>query len=114
MPSPADVRVVGWCSQFDAPGNDNDNLNEEYVCFRNQGGSPADMSGWHVRDDADHTYTFPSFTLGLGATVKLHTGTGANTASDLYWGRSQAVWNNGGDTVYLYDSGWSLVDSYSY
>jgi hypothetical protein len=111
---PADVRVAPGCSQWDAPGNDNDNLNEEYVCLENRGASAADMTGWHIRDAANYTYTFPAFTLAAGAPVRLHSGSGTDTATELYWGRGQAVWNNGGDTVYLYDAGWALVDQYTY
>jgi hypothetical protein len=108
------VRIASECSQWDAPGNDNDNLNEEYVCFVNIGVSAADLTGWHVRDVANNAYTFPAFTLAVGASVRLRSGAGTDTATDLYWGRGQAVWNNGGDTVYLYDAGWGLVDEYSY
>lgn len=114
VPSPADVRVNPACCQFDAPGNDHYNLNQEYVCFTNWGGSPQNMTNWKVRDVANHTYTFPAFVLATGASVTLHSGSATNTATDLYWGSGSAIWNNDGDTVYLYDSGWNLVDSYSY
>ena len=72
------------------------------------------MTNWKVRDVANHTYTFPAFVLATGASVTLHSGSATNTATDLYWGSGSAIWNNDGDTVYLYDSGWNLVDSYSY
>ncbi len=115
MPSMPNVRVAWWCTQVDAPGNDNYNLTEEYVCFENHGGAPANMTGWHVKDEYGHTYTFPMFTLPAGAHVRLRTGSGTDTATDLYWGRTgRAVWNNGGDTVYLYDDAWVLVDDHSY
>ena len=84
------------------------------MCFQNQEGFAVDMSGWHVSDDANHRYTFPSFTLGAGSHVQLHTGSGVNTSTDLYWGSGAAIWNNGEDTVYLYDSAWVLVDEYGY
>ena len=114
VPLAADVRVAPWCTQTNAPGNDNENLNEEYVCFENRGGGPASLTGWHVRDEYGHTYTFGTFTLPAGEHVRLHSGTGGDTTTDVYWGRAVAVWNNGGDTVYLYDPGWTLVDSYHY
>lgn len=114
VPSSAAVRVASWCSRFDAPGNDNNNLNEEYVCFENAAGGAANISGWHVKDLVNHTYTFPTFMLAPGARVKLHTGCGSNTATDLYWCSGGAIWNNDHDTVFLYDSAWHLVDSHSY
>lgn len=103
-----------WCSQFDAPGDDNANRNEEYVCFQNQGGEVANLLHWRVKDEADTTYTFPPFALHPGGYVRLRTGSGTDTATDLYWGRGRAVWNNAGDTVYLYDALWNLIDKYTY
>ncbi|WP_423743739.1 DUF4350 domain-containing protein (plasmid) [Haladaptatus sp. SPP-AMP-3] len=100
----------------DATGNDNDNLNDEYVVFENPGTGSIDLSGWTVEDEAAHTYAFPSgFTLDAGAQVTLHTGTGSDTSSDLYWGNTgTAIWNNGGDTVSVYDDSDALYTSESY
>jgi hypothetical protein len=115
-PGTPNVRIEPACSQFDAPGDDNANLNEEYVCFTNRGDSTANISGWNVQDAAipAHTYTFPTFTLAAHLSVKLHTGCGTNTYTDVYWCLTGAVWNNSGDTVYLYNSASVLVDSYMY
>jgi hypothetical protein len=106
---------VDWdCCQVDAPGNENENLTKEYVCFVNRDTVAVNMGGWHVQDEVTHDYTFPAFTLAPGARVRLRTGSGTDTTTDLYWGEGQAVWNNGGDTIYLYDGGWNLIDSYTY
>jgi micrococcal nuclease len=84
----------------DAAGNDNENLNGEYVVLTNEGDESVDLSGWTVADAADHRYTFPSgTTLSPGASLTLYTGEGADGDGDYYWGRTSAVWNNGGDTV---------------
>jgi len=86
----------------DASDNDHENENGEYVVFENVGGTSLDLSGWRVEDDAGHTYQFPSgFTLGPGETVTLYTGSGTDSASELYWGSDAAVWNNDGDTIYV-------------
>ncbi|UPM45315.1 lamin tail domain-containing protein [Halocatena salina] len=99
----------------DAAGNDNDNLNDEYVVFENTGTDTLDLSGWSVSDDAGHTYMFPSgASLAAGGTVTLHTGSGSDTASDRYWGSSSAIWNNGGDTVTVTDSAGTVMTSQSY
>jgi len=71
------------------------------------------MSGWQVQDASQHTYIFPPFTLRPGAIVKLHSGPGADTATDLYWGGG-LVWNNDGDIVYLYDAFEQQVVRYVY
>ncbi len=88
----------------DAAGDDTTNLNDEYVVFENIGTATLDLTGWSVEDEAAKTYTFPdSFTLDPAAQVTLHSGSGTDSSTDLYWGRSSAVWNNTGDTVFVYD-----------
>jgi len=88
----------------DASGDDNDNLNDENVVFENTGDTALDLSGWTVSDEAGATYTVPEgTTLAPGAQVTLHTGSGDDTTTDLYWGSGRAVWNNGGDTVTVRD-----------
>ncbi|CCQ34988.1 transforming DNA uptake protein (plasmid) [Halorhabdus tiamatea SARL4B] len=88
----------------DAQGTERENLNDEYVVFENTGDEALDLSGWTVDDAADHTYTFPSgFTLDPGAQVTLHTGSGTDSATDLYWGSGSPIWNNAGDTVFVHD-----------
>jgi micrococcal nuclease len=92
-------------SNYDAAGNDNENLNDEYVTFGNEGSDPLDVSGWIVADEAGHTYRFPDGTvIEPGATVTLRTGSGTDTAATYYWGRSGAVWNNDGDVVIVRDA----------
>jgi competence protein ComEC len=111
LPRIPDVRIEGPCSSFKGGGTKDPN--GEYVCFKNHDTQTVDMTHWLARDAAAHTYTFPSFALNPGATVKLHSGPGSNTATDLYWGRG-LVWNNDHDTVYLYDAFGRLVNMYVY
>ena len=43
----------------DAAGDDNVNLNDEWVRFTNTGTAPLDLDGWTVRDESStHRYTF--------------------------------------------------------
>ena len=109
------VVVDPGCCQFNSPGNDNDTKEQEYVCFANTGDGAADMSGWTVRDEYGWEYRFPGYVLPAGARVRVATGCGTNTSEMLFWCKDgTAVWNNGGDTVFLYDSGDALVATYSY
>jgi micrococcal nuclease len=101
--------------QADAPGNDNENLNEELLVFENAGNETLSLGDWQVSDDAGHTYRFPDdFSLAPGQSVTLHTGTGEDTATDLYWGRTGAVWNNGGDTITVTDADGTIVVQRTY
>ncbi len=96
----------------DADGDDAENLNDEYVTFENSGSEALDLSGWELADAADHTYTVPEGTvLDAGARITVYTGSGTNTEAELYWGQSNPVWNNNGDTVILRDdSGTTVIE----
>ena len=88
----------------DAPGDDNENLNEESLVLENRGDTALNLAGWTVADAAGHRYTFDGPRLAPDSRVTLHTGVGTDTETDRYWGRTGAVWNNGGDTVTVRDA----------
>jgi micrococcal nuclease len=99
----------------DAPGNDNDNLDGEYVVVANGGADPVDLSGWTLTDEAGHRYRFPAgTTLASGESLRVVTGSGSDGDGRLYWGRGGAVWNNGGDTATLQDESGRVVAERSY
>jgi YD repeat-containing protein len=93
-----------------APG---ETANQEYVKITNKGTTAVSMKNWKITDKgAKHTYKFSSsYTLKSKATVTIYTGKGKNTATKLYWGRVAHVWNNEGDTAYLYNAQGKLVSS---
>ena len=111
---PGQVIIDPDCSQFDAPGDDNQNLNEEYVCFTNQSDRPVDMTGWSVNKRPNTWYTFPEFILKPEASISLHTGKEVDTDTNLYWDSARAIWRSTHDTVYLYDADGKLMDEYSW
>lgn len=90
--------------QYNSPGSDtgsNASLNAEFVRIKNTGSTTRTLTGWTLRDTSHHVYTFGTFRLGAGKSVRVHTGKGTNTAVNLYWGRAAYVWNNTGDTAFL-------------
>lgn len=88
------------------------NLKDEWVEISNKGSSPVSLNGWKIEDDGSkHTYMFPSYTLDSGSTVTVYTDKGTNTAIELYWGSDSPIWNNDGDTAYLYDGSGKLVST---
>lgn len=91
-----------------------DEVQGEYVVIKNTGSSALDMMNWTLRDLANHVYAFPTFTLAVGAEVRIWTGSGTNNSGNLYWGREQAVWNNEGDTASLRNAQGVEVSRYSY
>ncbi len=113
---PAPVDLVISAVNADAPGNDNENKNGEWVTIRSRSGA-ADMTGFVLKDEtASHRYSFPDgFVLGEGASVRVFTGCGSNSETHLYWCHARsAVWNNDGDTAFLLDPSGNLVAQLSY
>lgn len=110
----AGAEVVISEIRFDAEGDDNQNLNDEWVRITNEGGAPVDLTGWVLKDtSATHRYRFPDgFVLEPGASVTVRTGCGADSATDLHWcSEGSAVWNNSGDTAFLLDPSGGIVDA---
>ena len=89
----------------------------EHVRLANQGTAAQDMGGWSVNGSkGDERYVFPGgYLLPAGAEVRLHSGTGGIDAppADIYW-TIKNVWNNDGETVYLWNAQGGQMDSYSY
>jgi hypothetical protein len=99
---------------YDAEGNDNENLNGEYIVFTNEGNSSLELTGWMVLDESNNEYYFPSFSLGNGSTVTLYIGSGTDSQTELFWGSTKSIWNNDGDELFLRDAQGFLVSYYSY
>lgn len=103
--------------EYDASGDDSLNLNEEWIVVRNDGDSPADLTGWAIRDESAGTrYLFPkSFTLVPGESVTVRSGCGDDSGTDLFWcSVGAAVWNNDGDTAFLLDPNGNIHASRTY
>jgi micrococcal nuclease len=106
--------VVIDAIRFDADGDDNENLNDEWIRIANRSGSAVDLAGWVLKDtSATHRYSFPGgFSLEAGASVTVRTGCGTDSATDLHWcNQGSAVWNNSGDTAFLLDPAGNIVAS---
>ena len=100
----------------DAAGDDNVNLNDEWVRFTNTGTAPLDLDGWTVRDESStHRYTFSDLVVLPAGSVTLRTGCGMDTQTDRFWcSVDSAIWNNAGDTVFLRDPAGNIVASLRY
>ncbi|HEX8093838.1 lamin tail domain-containing protein [Jatrophihabitans sp.] len=109
-----------------SPGSDtgtNYSLNGEYVVISNSSYTASyTLTGYTISDRSAHVYRFRTFVLRPRASVTLHTGSGTNTSTNLYWGSRAYIWNNTGDTAYLKNSvgtlrdscSWGIVSSYVY
>jgi hypothetical protein len=94
--------------------DDNKNPNGEWVEIKNTGSTSVNLKGFVLQDLAQHKFIFPDFVLDTGKTVKVYSGSGTPNLNSLYWRSSSAIWNNDGDTAYLYDINGKLIDTYKY
>ncbi len=84
---------------------------EEMVIITNRG-QPVNLEGWTLSDRHDNVYTFPGILLwSNNASVRIHTGFGENTATDLYWKLSEAIWE-AGDKATLADKDGKIIAVY--
>jgi len=86
----AKIVIDRQCSRLADPS-------DEYVCLTNGDTGPADLSSWVLRNVMGRSYNFPTgFTLAAGSTVKVHTGSGQDSPTDLHWAyRVNPAWETG-------------------
>ncbi len=87
-------RDMGW--------KDEDNPNNEFVELtldtRFSVSNVMDLTGFSLRNNEGDVFNFPSgFLLHDGSPVKVFTGSGVNTDTELYWGQSRGMWDDIGD-----------------
>jgi len=114
LPSPIPTQVLTVTESSEAvveitavvsPGE----LETEAVQIVNAGSDATALVGWKLVDLQGRIYTFAQVTLfGDGAGILIHTGAGRNSATDLYWGRSEAVWEPG-ELVTLLDGDDNII-----
>ncbi|WP_051713326.1 lamin tail domain-containing protein [Spirillospora albida] len=99
---------------WDAQGQDEDNLNDEYVVVTNEGTAGVPLAGWRLRDGSLNTFTFPSGAyVPPGGTATLRIGSGETTrtatGTTYHWGQRHPMLANAdpangmGDGMYLLD-----------
>lgn len=82
---------------------------EEYVTVLNRGAQGVALQGWTLEDEDGHVYTFPNLFLWRSGTVLVHTAAGSDSATDLYWGLTEPVWDKPSEKVVLRDAQGSVV-----
>lgn len=99
--------IVNW----DAPGNDAQNLNGESVIVRNIGDAPVDISGWLLRDSSlESWFTFPGGQVIAPNDYRVvHVGSGVDESRSLFMNADRPLFINAtaspllGDGAYLLD-----------
>ncbi|MEV0992608.1 lamin tail domain-containing protein [Streptomyces sp. NPDC049949] len=73
--------------QADSPGHDdrtNRSLNNEWVEITNTTRDAINLRGWTLRDSDGNRYRLDNIRINARATLRIHTGTGHNTRTDLF------------------------------
>lgn len=100
-----------------------DDTSNEYVVFENTGDAELDLTGWQVRDDPDdgrvagnnlNPYSFSNIVIPPGDQVRLTTGDGEDTNTEVFWGISNAVWDETGDRIIVENNEGEIVLDESY
>ncbi|MCX4993445.1 lamin tail domain-containing protein [Streptomyces sp. NBC_00568] len=103
--------------QYDSPGWDdrsNRSLNQEWVEITNNTRRSVNLDGWTLSDADGHTYTFDHYRLGGRSTVRVHTGLGRDSRTDLFQDRRAYVWNNDHDRATLRNDHGRFIDDASW
>lgn len=132
------TRACGTASQavpqiwinYDGDGDENANVNSEYIRLYNQGATGVDLSGWWLRDGTqNHKYIPKGTVLQPRRTLTLHVGKGTDSPSSgrLYWGWSAPRYQNTidaptgrrvvdppGNAAYLFDPRGNVVTLTTY
>lgn len=83
---------------------------EAVLVFNN--GRAVHMEGWTLTDAQDNVYTFPNLFLATGGSVRIYTGTGSNSATELFWGLDAPTWGEPGDVATLRDESGLVIDTF--
>ena len=83
---------------------------EEILQIENKCGE-TNMGGFVITDESRKKYKFPDIIFGK---ITLHTASGVDNSSDLFWGNNGDVWNNDRDTIYILDAEGRLAYHRSY
>ena len=113
------IDTVGIEIFFDAQGNDNENINGEFVILENIGSEILDTSNWTIKDSGTNIYRFSSYKFNPHTRIILFSGEGKDRSEDddawyLFWESPRPVWNNDHDTLYLRDKEGLLIEIYNY
>jgi competence protein ComEC len=101
-------------TQFNAPGDDRQNLNGEWVRLTNTGGDIVLISGWTLSDSSNKTlYIFPAILLAPGEMITVYSGTGTLNTSSVFMNKNEPVFGNSGDIAVLKDGNGILIDQKS-
>ncbi len=103
--------ITLWAN-WDADGDDGDDVNGEWVKIKNPDPvNPLPLGGWYVRDTGLRRFTFPQgAVVPPNSSVKLYAGQGESFGGEFFWNLTAPVFDNStgddrgmGEGAYLFD-----------
>jgi micrococcal nuclease len=99
-----------------APGDDRENINGEYLRVCNVSDRPVDIDGFRITEQSGQSWLLPALLLPAGHTFKIHSGRGTNQTDptsqlSVFLGSESPIWNNSRDRATLYDRHGRVIDS---
>jgi hypothetical protein len=93
---PIGIARIRYMGENDAANPNNEFV--EIVSDARYAGPSHDLSGYRLRNNAGEEFSFPAgFRIEAGRNVRIFSGTGVGTPTELYWGRAAPAWGNRGD-----------------
>jgi len=87
-----------------------EHLENECVILKSK--EAVNLKGWVLMDIKEHKFIFPD--IIIDGELRVCTGEGGDTEEVLYQNRKKAVWNQDGDTAFLYDDKDELIHEFTY
>ncbi len=100
----------------DARGDDEQNVNGEYMRVCNVTPNPVDVQGYTLTTLGGRTFVLPSLVIPAGHTVMIHSGRGEHQRDpakqlSIYLGEGSPVWDNKHDKATLLSPSGDVVDA---
>ncbi|WP_426405342.1 lamin tail domain-containing protein [Streptomyces sp. R-07] len=74
----------------------------------------VELDGWTLKDEDGYRYRFNDVRLAGCSTIRIRTGEGRDTRTDLYQDCRDYIWDNHSDTAILRDDHGRTVDTESW
>lgn len=71
------------------------NLESERVRLEHVGDRDLSLAGWSLEDEDGNRYSFPALVLHPGGALSLFSRSGDDSVVELYWDRTEPVWESG-------------------
>jgi hypothetical protein len=76
-------------------------LESERARIEHVGDRDLSLEGWRLEDEDGNRYSFPALVLHPGAALSLFSRSGDDSVTELYWDRSEPIWESGEQAILI-------------